>query len=60
MFSLSLLEQLTVINPTVCHDKLVNQQFAAHSGLPHSDESSQVCSLEEQLKCCEKIDRLGN
>ena len=24
----------------VCHDKLVSQQFAAHSGLPHDDESS--------------------
>ena len=27
-------------NLAVCHDKVVNQQFAACSGLPHDDESS--------------------
>ena len=30
----------TVTNPAVCHDKVVNQQFAACSGSPHDDESS--------------------
>ena len=29
-----------VTNSTVCHDKLVNQQYAAHSDSPHDDESS--------------------
>ena len=32
--------QSTVTNPAVCHDKVVNQQFAACSGSPHDDESS--------------------
>ena len=34
------LKQSTVTNPAVCHDKVVNQQFAACSGSPHDDESS--------------------
>ena len=33
-------KQSTVTNPAVCHDKVVNQQFAACSGSPHDDESS--------------------
>ena len=31
---------LCVLNFGLCHDKLVNQQCAAHSGLPQDDESS--------------------
>ena len=34
------LKQSTVTHPAVCHDKVVNQQFAACSGSPHDDESS--------------------
>ena len=34
------LKQSIVTNPAVCHDKAVNQQFAACSGSPHDDESS--------------------
>ena len=31
------LKQSTVTHPAVCHDKVVNQQFAACSGSPHDD-----------------------
>ena len=34
------LELIWLDSPAVCHDKLVNQQFAACSGSPHNDESS--------------------
>ena len=34
------LKHLTVTNPAVCHDKVVNQQCAVYSGLPHNDDSS--------------------
>ena len=36
----SSLAYYVVTNPVVCHDKLVNQQFAASSGLLHDGESS--------------------
>ena len=31
------LKQSIVTHPAVCHDKVVNQQFAACSGSPHDD-----------------------
>ena len=36
------LKQLIVTNFPICHDKLVNQQCTARSGLPQDDESSRV------------------
>ena len=33
------LKQSTVTHPAVCHDKVVNQQFAASSGSPHDDDN---------------------
>ena len=32
----------TVTDPALCHGKLVSQQFAAHSGSSHDDESSDL------------------
>ena len=34
------LQQLTMTNLAVCHDRVVKQHFAACSGSPHDDESS--------------------
>ena len=33
------LSNSTVTHPVVCHDKVVNQQFAACSGSPHDDDN---------------------
>ena len=41
------LKQSTVTHPAVCHDKVVNQQFAACSGLPHDD--NHLTSIRESV-----------
>ena len=39
--------QETVTNPAVCHDKLLNQQFAACAGSPYDDK---IILLVQQLR----------
>ena len=53
------LKQSTVTHPAVCHDKVVNQQFAACSGSPHDDNhltsDMKYAVYRQMLKTIQKL-----